>query len=137
MEIEGGEANDNGTELAFGQKKKRRTPSTGSRSSTGSAGNGRRRNMKARGRTNTVTVYDPLDHGDSEDLPQVMVEDTGADNVDVSTGGDADADADDDGDDTAMKEAGGSDDEAGVGMELEGKKIMTHTARPPVELMES
>jgi Calcipressin len=65
---------------------------------------------KNRSRSSTI-LYDPEMHGDSPALPAVMVEDTTMDGVD------ADGDETDDG-------------------ALEGKTILAHTSRPPVELME-
>jgi len=62
---------------------------------------GRRRS----GTVGSVVVYHPRDHGDREDLPAVMVEDT--EGLGVVEG----------------EEEGGG-------------KMWTHTARPPVELME-
>lgn len=62
-------------------------------------------NRKRSGTQGSVVVYHPRDHGDREDLPAVMVEDTEGEGV--LEGG---------------EEGGG--------------KMLTHTARPPVELME-
>lgn len=64
----------------------------------GGFGKGRKR----AGTAGSVVVYHPSTHGDSKDLPAVMVEDM--------TG-------------------------EGVVEEGEGGKMLTHTARPPVELM--
>jgi len=64
---------------------------------------------KARRRRGTGTVvYEPGMHGAEEGLPAVVVDDTGA----------------------GEDEAGEDGDEEG------GGRMMTHTARPPVELME-
>lgn len=64
----------------------------------GGFGKGRKR----AGTAGSVVVYHPSTHGDSKDLPAVMVEDM--------TG-------------------------EGVVEEGEGEQMLTHTARPPVELM--
>ena len=61
---------------------------------------------KRSGTAGSVVVYHPKTHGDSEDLPAVMVED--------------------------MTGEGVLED----GTEEGGLKMLTHTARPPVELME-
>jgi hypothetical protein len=64
---------------------------------------------KARRRRGTGTVvYEPGMHGAEEGLPAVIVDDTGA----------------------------GEDEEEEDGDEEGGGRMMTHTARPPVELME-
>ena len=77
-----------------------------------------------RGRRNTITVYHPLHHGGAEELPSVMVEDTTG--VNEGEGADSDAPEDDmDGHEERGREGG-----RGQG------RMMTHTARPPVELME-
>ncbi len=60
---------------------------------------------KRSGTQGSVVVYHPRDHGDREDLPAVMVEDTEGHGVPE-------------------------------GEEEGGGKMLTHTARPPVELME-
>ena len=72
---------------------------------------------RKRSGTGSMTVYDPKDHGDNEDLPAVMVIDT--------TGG---AEEEDD-------EQSPGDSTSGDG-QGPGGRILTHTARPPVELME-
>ena len=64
-------------------------------------------NRQRRG-TESVMVYHPKDHGGSGDLPKVMVEDTEGGGV---------------GDHHTEKDVEG------------GGKMFTHTARPPVELM--
>lgn len=75
----------------------------------------------ARNRSRSSTIlYDPESHGDSSALPAVMVEDTTMDAMD-DDGGDADGAA------ASTLE----------GIPLEGKTIIAHTSRPPVELMES
>lgn len=67
--------------------------------------------LKSRTRSGSTTmVYHPKNHGDSAALPAVMVEDT------------TDADK--------------VENPADEGPFEEGGRIMTHTARPPVELME-
>lgn len=64
---------------------------------------------KARRRRGTGTVvYEPGLHGAEEGLPAVIVDDTGA----------------------------GEDGQVGDGDEEGGGRLLTHTARPPVELME-
>lgn len=68
--------------------------------------------------TGSMMVYDPKDHGDNEDLPAVMVIDTTAGAKDGLT-----ADG-----------PGGLSPVDGQGQG--GGRILTHTARPPVELME-
>lgn len=72
---------------------------------------------KTRSRSSTTVVYHPKTCGDSEDLPAVMVEDTTGDNMD-----DDPADAEEIPIAASPAEGGG--------------RVMTHTARPPVELME-
>ena len=72
----------------------------------------RARDVRTRRKSLTTMVYHPRDHGDREDLPAVMVEDTSG---------------------AAGKAGLGRDDDEEEG---DGKKIMAHTARPPVELME-
>ena len=53
----------------------------------GGRGGGRGEEMKAgRGRRGTLTVYHPRDHGDSEALPAVMVEDTTGEDEPGETG---------------------------------------------------
>ena len=67
------------------------------------------RRLGNRGRTKSTTVYHPKDHGSKEDLPAVVVSD--------------------------MSETEDGPD----GHELSGgpgKQVITHTSRPPVELME-
>lgn len=74
---------------------------------------GRSRITTGRRRGGTLTVYHPKDHGDSEDLPAVMVEDlTWEDGLEG--------------------EEEVEDDEE----ELGGRPLPTRTARPPVELMD-
>ena len=65
------------------------------------------RQLKNRSRTKSMTVYHPKDHGSKEDLPAVVV---------------SDMEADEEEEDSAPA--------AG------GRKPITHTTRPPVELME-
>lgn len=62
-----------------------------------------------RSRSSTV-IYNPEDHGDSPNLPAVMVEDTTASELEES-------------DDVSP-------------IDKPGKKIFAHTSRPPVELMD-
>ena len=70
-------------------------------------------NQKRSG-TGSMTVYHPKDHGDNESLPAVMVIDT-----------------------TAGAEEEEKDGESPVdGQGQGGGRMLTHTARPPVELME-
>ena len=45
-----------------------------------------RRKANARGRSGSLVVYDPQEHGDSADLPAVMVEDTSEEPSPVSGG---------------------------------------------------
>ncbi len=68
---------------------------------------------RRRSGTGSMTVYHPKDHGDNESLPAVMVMDTTA---------------------GAGESSGGSSPVDGQGEG--GGRILTHTARPPVELME-
>ena len=68
------------------------------------------RRLENRGRTKSTTVYHPKDHGSKQDLPAVIVSDTGAEEED------------------AIENQGAL---GGV-----GKTLITHTSRPPVELME-
>lgn len=70
-----------------------------------------------RSRSSTI-IYDPEAHGDSPALPAVMVEDTTMDFMD----------GDDD---------GGLGAEAEAAAERQPKKIIAHTSRPPLELMEN
>jgi len=66
---------------------------------------------RQRSRSSTI-IYNPEDHGNSPDLPAVMVEDT-----------------------TVRVE--GFDSEMDISpIEETGKRILTHTLRPPVELMD-
>lgn len=68
-----------------------------------------------RTRSGSLIVYRPEDHGDSPNLPAIEVEDlTGEESLDT----DADADAD-----------------ANISSIESGGKVVTHMARPPVELM--
>jgi hypothetical protein len=65
-----------------------------------------------RSRSSTL-IYHPHDHGGSPNLPAVVVEDT-----------------------SIVEDADIDDDELMIGSsDGEGKKILAHTARPPVELM--
>ncbi|KAL9104184.1 MAG: hypothetical protein Q9163_000836 [Psora crenata] len=64
--------------------------------------------------TSMTMVYHPRDHGVREDLPAVMVEDT----------------TEEEGLPDGVSEGHGDESRAG------GVKIATHTARPPIELME-
>ena len=73
-------------------------------------------------RKGTLTVYHPRDHGDSADLPAVVVEDTTAATETDAPGYDNDGDVD-------------MDDEMGES-EPGIKALPTRTARPPVELMD-
>ena len=68
--------------------------------------------------TGSMMVYHPKDHGDNEDLPAVMV-------IDTTAGMEEEATA---------ESPGGSSPVDGQGQG--GGRILTHTARPPVELME-
>ena len=73
---------------------------------------------RKRSATGSMMVYHPKDHGDNESLPAVMV-------IDTTTAG-----AEDEG----QGSPGGS---GPVDGEYQGGgRILTHTARPPVELME-
>lgn len=63
-------------------------------------------------------MFDPSDQGHSPDLPAIAVEDTTCSPGNLTPGQEKE--------DEAMIEEGGS----------ESKKILAHTARPPVELME-
>ena len=75
-----------------------------------------RGNQDRRG-TGSMMVYHPRDHGDNESLPAVMV-------IDTTTGIE---------DNTGESPEGGS---PADGQAQGGGRILTHTARPPVELME-
>ncbi len=81
-----------------------------------SAAGGGANSARNRSRSSTV-IYDPGAHGDSPGLPAVMVEDTTLDAMD----------------DNEEEEAATTL----AGMPPEGKKIIAHTWRPPVELMET
>lgn len=71
--------------------------------------------------TGSVMVYHPKDHGDNESLPAVMV-------VDTTTAGVGEE---------RKESPGGLSPVDGQGQgEGGGGRILTHTARPPVELME-
>lgn len=72
---------------------------------------------RPRSGTGSMMVYHPRDHGDNENLPAVMVIDTAAD---------------------ARVEAQGNPGYSSPvdGPDQGGGRILTHTARPPVELME-
>jgi Calcipressin len=72
-----------------------------------------------RSRSSTV-IYDPEAHGDSPALPAVMVEDTTMN-----------ADEDDDATDAALDV-----DMDATGALADGKKIVAHTSRPPLELIQ-
>ena len=77
--------------------------------------------LARRGRSASMTmVYHPKDHGDREDLPAVMVEDTAGEEQEQGEKSPSDSLGNGFGDDSGGRE----------------KKIMAHTARPPVELME-
>lgn len=80
---------------------------------------GELRGNRKRSGTGSMTVYHPKDHGDSENLPAVTVIDTAADaeeeEYQESSGGSSPGDG--------QRQGGG------------GGRIMTHTARPPLELM--
>ena len=73
---------------------------------------------RKRSATGSMMVYHPKDHGDNESLPAVMV-------IDTTTAG-----AEDEG----QESPGGISPVDGEGQG--GGRILTHTARPPVELME-
>lgn len=77
------------------------------------------RGNRKRSGTGSLMVYHPKDHGDNEDLPAVMVIDTTA-----GTEGE-----------TTAESPGGLSPVDGQGQQG-GGRILTHTARPPVELME-
>ena len=66
----------------------------------------------------SMMVYHPKDHGDNESLPAVMV-------VDTTTAGAGEE---------REESPGGLSSVDGQGQG--GGRILTHTARPPVELME-
>ena len=75
---------------------------------------------RKRSGTGSLTVYHPKDHGDNESLPAVMVIDTTAD---------------------AEDEEGNQESPVGSsspvdGQGLGGGRILTHTPRPPLELMQ-
>ena len=73
---------------------------------------------KKKSGTGSMTVYHPKDHGDNESLPAVMVIDTTAGAKEENQ--------------EYPDESSPTDDGHGSG----GGRILTHTARPPVELME-
>ena len=73
-------------------------------------GGGERKGTGRKRSGSGLVVYEPAAHGAEEGLPAVMVEDTSGDGGQVSEGGDAEEEGD--------------------------GKVFTHTARPPVELME-
>ena len=75
---------------------------------------------RKRSGTGSMTVYHPKDHGDNESLPAVMVSDTTADVED------------EEGDQTSPVDPPSPVDGQGLG----GGRILTHTARPPLELMQ-
>lgn len=79
--------------------------------------------FEGRGRSgsSTVTIYNPEDHGDSPNLPAVMVEDTTAAAEGL------------DGDEEEEMELSPID---GDGNVEGGRRIIAHTSRPPVELMD-
>jgi len=73
---------------------------------------------KARKRRGTATVvYEPGMHGAEEGLPAVIVDDTGAE-------------------EDRLNREDGQDEEVEDEEEEGGGRILSHTARPPVELME-
>lgn len=74
---------------------------------------------RKRSGTGSVMVYHPKDHGDNEDLPAVMV-------VDTTAGAEEES--------REEESPAGSSPVEGLGQG--GGRILTHTARPPVELME-
>lgn len=76
------------------------------------------RGNRNRSGTGSMMVYHPKDHGDNEDLPAVMVIDTTAGTEEETT----------------PESPGGLSPVDGQGQG--GGRILTHTARPPVELME-
>ena len=82
---------------------------------------GELRGNRKRSGTGSVTVYHPKDHGDNEGLPAVMVIDTTADAED------------EEGDQHSPGDSSSSVDGQGLGG---GGRILTHTARPPLELMQ-
>ena len=69
--------------------------------------------------TGSMKVYHPKDHGDNESLPAVMV-------IDTTAGAKKEENEE------SPEESSPRDDGHGQG----GGRILTHTARPPVELME-
>lgn len=71
---------------------------------------------RKRSGTGSMMVYHPKDHGDNESLPVVMV-------IDTTTAGAGEE---------SRESPGGLSPVEGQG----GGRILTHTARPPVELME-
>ena len=77
---------------------------------------GELRGNRKRSGTGGMTVYHPKDHGDSENLPAVTVIDTTADIEE-------------------NQESPGSS-SPGDGQGPGGGRILTHTPRPPLELME-
>lgn len=72
---------------------------------------------RKRSGTGSLMVYHPRDHGDNESLPAVMV-------IDTTAGAE----------DETLESPGGLSPVDGQGQG--GGRILTHTARPPVELME-
>ena len=81
---------------------------------------GELRGNRKRSGTGSMTVYHPKDHGDNESLPAVMVIDTTADAED------------EEGDQESPGDPSSPMDGQGLG----GGRILTHTARPPLELMQ-
>ena len=82
--------------------------------------NGEFEGNRKRSGTGSMTVYHPKDHGDNESLPAVMVIDTTADIEG------------EDGDQQSPADPSSPVDGQGLG----GGRILTHTARPPLELMQ-
>lgn len=72
---------------------------------------------RKRSGTGSMMVYHPKNHGDNENLPAVMV-------IDTTAGAEEES----------QESPGGSS--PGDGQGQGGGRILTHTARPPVELME-
>ena len=75
------------------------------------------RGNRRRSGTGSVMVYHPKDHGDNESLPAVMV-------IDTTAGAEVESEG----------SPGGLSSVDGQGQG--GGRILTHTARPPVELMD-
>ena len=83
-------------------------------------GRGELKGNRRRSGTGSMTVYHPKDHGDNESLPAVMVIDTTADAEDKEE------------DQESPMDSSSLVDGQGLG----GGRILTHTARPPLELMQ-